>query len=99
MDSTQGGQLHSGDSIDQVLSHEVKELGTHILVCEVSYSAPGKSKMNFRKFFKFNVMKPLDVKTKFYNAEVSTKDILISKSVALDFLIEIRALVYPEYLA
>ena len=67
----QGGQLHSGDSIDQVLSHEVKELGTHILVCEVSYSAPGKSKMNFRKFFKFNVMKPLDVKTKFYNAEVS----------------------------
>ena len=80
MESTQGGQLHSGDSIDQVLSHEVKELGTHILVCEVSYSAPGKSKMNFRKFFKFNVMKPLDVKTKFYNAEVSTKDILISKS-------------------
>ena len=67
---TQGGQLQSADSIDQVLSHEVKELGTHILVCEVSYSAPGKSKMNFRKFFKFNVMKPLDVKTKFYNAEV-----------------------------
>ena len=87
--STQGGQLHSGDSIDQVLSHEVKELGTHILVCEVSYSAPGKSKMNFRKFFKFNVMKPLDVKTKFYNAEVSIKDILISKSVAS---------IYPVYL-
>ena len=84
MDSTQGGQLHSGDSIDQVLSHEVKELGTHILVCEVSYSAPGKSKMNFRKFFKFNVMKPLDVKTKFYNAEVSiTKNILISYFVSL----------------
>merc|ERR1712051_582376 len=79
LQSAQGGQLHSGDSIDQVLSHEVKELGTHILVCEVSYSAPGKSKMNFRKFFKFNVMKPLDVKTKFYNAEVSTKDILILK--------------------
>ena len=68
--STPGGQLQSADSIDQVLSHEVKELGTHILVCEVSYTAPGKSKMNFRKFFKFNVMKPLDVKTKFYNAEV-----------------------------
>ena len=90
MESTQGGQLHSGDSIDQVLSHEVKELGTHILVCEVSYSAPGKSKMNFRKFFKFNVMKPLDVKTKFYNAEVSIKDILISKSVA--------SIIYPVYL-
>jgi len=44
----------------------VKELGTHILVCEVF-----GEKLNFRKFFKFQVMKPLDVKTKFYNAEVN----------------------------
>lgn len=27
--------------------------------------------MSFRKFFKFQVLKPLDVKTKFYTAEVS----------------------------
>ena len=73
----QGSQVHSGGSIDNVLSHEVKELGTHILVCEVSYSAPGKSKLNFRKFFKFNVMKPLDVKTKFYNAE--SEDVFLGK--------------------
>jgi len=79
LQSAQGGQLHSGDSIDQVLSHEVKELGTHVLVCEVSYSAPGKSKMNFRKFFKFNVMKPLDVKTKFYNAE--SEDVFLEAQV------------------
>ena len=73
----QGGQqVHSGDSIDQVLSHEVKELGTHILVCEVSYNAPGKPKLNFRKFFKFNVLKPLDVKTKFYNAEVILRQLI-----------------------
>lgn len=65
-----GQQVTSGSSVDHVLSHEVKELGTHILVCEVSYNAPGKTRLNFRKFFKFNVMKPLDVKTKFYNAEV-----------------------------
>jgi hypothetical protein len=26
--------------------------------------------MSFRKYFKFQVVKPLDVKTKFYNAEV-----------------------------
>lgn len=65
-----GQQVLPGSSIDHVLSHEVKELGTHILVCDVSYSAPGKSRLNFRKYFKFNVMKPLDVKTKFYNAEV-----------------------------
>ena len=52
------------------LSQQVKELGTHILVCEVFYNSPAKGKLNFRKFFKFQVMKPLDVKTKFYNAEV-----------------------------
>ncbi|RVE66068.1 hypothetical protein OJAV_G00122840 [Oryzias javanicus] len=40
--------------IDDVIHHEVKEIGTHILVCA---------------FFKFQVLKPLDVKTKFYNAE------------------------------
>ena len=74
-----GGQLQPGSSIDQVLSHEVKELGTHILVCEVSYSAPNKPKLNFRKFFKFNVMKPLDVKTKFYNAE--SEDVFLEAQV------------------
>lgn len=62
-------QLVSGASIDHVLSHEVKECGTHILVCEVSYNAPLRGKLNFRKYFKFQVAKPLDVKTKFYNAE------------------------------
>lgn len=64
--------LAPGSTIDQVLHHEVKELGTHILVCEVSYSpslAPNSDRLSFRKFFKFQVMKPLDVKTKFYNAE------------------------------
>jgi len=59
-----------GSTVDHVLNHEVKELGTHILVCEVTYnSAASTEKLNFRKFFKFQVMKPLDVKTKFYNAE------------------------------
>ena len=47
---------------------QVKELGTHILVCAVSYMGPAGEK-NFRKFFKFQVLKPLDVKTKFYNAD------------------------------
>ena len=62
-------QLVPGESVDHVLTHEVKECGTHILVCEVSYNAPLRGKMNFRKYFKFQVAKPLDVKTKFYNAE------------------------------
>uniref|UniRef100_UPI00359014D8 trafficking protein particle complex subunit 13 isoform X1 n=1 Tax=Myxine glutinosa TaxID=7769 RepID=UPI00359014D8 len=54
--------------IDDVIHHEVKELGTHILVCAVSYTTQAGEKMYFRKFFKFQVLKPLEVKTKFYNA-------------------------------
>ncbi|MBN3277194.1 TPC13 protein, partial [Polyodon spathula] len=56
--------------IDDVIHHEVKEIGTHILVCAVSYTTQTGEKLYFRKFFKFQVLKPLDVKTKFYNAEV-----------------------------
>uniref|UniRef100_A0A3P9KSW9 Trafficking protein particle complex subunit 13 n=1 Tax=Oryzias latipes TaxID=8090 RepID=A0A3P9KSW9_ORYLA len=55
--------------IDDVIHHEVKEIGTHILVCAVSYTTQLGEKLYFRKFFKFQVLKPLDVKTKFYNAE------------------------------
>ncbi|MEQ2162872.1 Trafficking protein particle complex subunit 13, partial [Goodea atripinnis] len=55
--------------IDDVIHHEVKEIGTHILVCAVSYTSQFGEKLYFRKFFKFQVLKPLDVKTKFYNAE------------------------------
>ena len=40
----------------QVIHHEVKELGTHILVCEVTYNSAHTDKMNFRKFFKFQVL-------------------------------------------
>lgn len=62
-------QLAADDTVNNVIHHEVKELGTHILVCEVSYHAPSGAAMSFRKFFKIQVLKPLDVKTKFYNAE------------------------------
>jgi hypothetical protein len=37
----------------------------------VHYVTQDGVKMNFRKFFKFPVAKPLDVRTKFYNADVS----------------------------
>lgn len=58
-------------TVDEVIHHEVKEIGTHILVCEVTYTsaAIGAVPQSFRKYFKFQVVKPLDVKTKSYNAE------------------------------
>lgn len=61
--------LHPDEVLDDVIHHEVKENGTHIMVCEVSYMTPAGLETSFRKFFKFDVSKPLDVKTKFYNAE------------------------------
>ncbi|XP_046629447.1 trafficking protein particle complex subunit 13 [Neodiprion virginianus] len=64
-------ELGPDNTVDEVIHHEVKEIGTHILVCEVTYT-PTVSEpvpLSFRKFFKFQVVKPLDVKTKFYNAE------------------------------
>lgn len=61
--------VDSGVSIDTVVHHEVKELGVHILVCSVSYRTPEGERKIFRKFFKFNVLHPLAVKTKVYNVE------------------------------
>lgn len=62
-------QLEGNGTINEVIQHEVKDIGTHILVCAVSYLSVSGDRLSFRKFFKFQVMKPLDVKTKFYNAE------------------------------
>ncbi|KAL3285741.1 hypothetical protein HHI36_000268 [Cryptolaemus montrouzieri] len=62
-------ELAPEETINIVIHHEVKEIGTHILVCEVSYNNAVGIPATFRKFFKIQVLKPLDVKTKFYNAE------------------------------
>lgn len=62
-------QLKPDETVNIVIHHEVKEIGPHILVCEVTYQSPTGTPMSFRKFFKIQVLKPLDVKTKFYNAE------------------------------
>ncbi|XP_077290798.1 trafficking protein particle complex subunit 13 [Arctopsyche grandis] len=59
--------LGPDDTVNDVIHHEVKDLGTHILMCEISYLTSLNTMASFRKFFKFQVMKPLDVKTKFYN--------------------------------
>nr|CAH0104181.1 unnamed protein product [Daphnia galeata] len=62
-------QLEPQQSTDDILSHEITEIGTHILVCEVSYQIGVGEQMTSSRYYKFQVLKPLDVKTKFYNAE------------------------------
>uniref|UniRef100_A0A914D0L3 Trafficking protein particle complex subunit 13 n=1 Tax=Acrobeloides nanus TaxID=290746 RepID=A0A914D0L3_9BILA len=62
-------QLVPKEFLGQIITHEIKEIGQHILVCSVTYKTAEGEKMFFRKFFKFSVSKPIDVRTKFYNAE------------------------------
>eukprot|EP00039_Didymoeca_costata_P020045 m.339839 g.339839 ORF g.339839 m.339839 type:complete len:411 (+) comp18997_c0_seq1:210-1442(+) len=68
-DSVPKPSLDPGHLIDCMVTHEVKELGVHILVCSVQYINAADERKFFRKFFKFQVLKPLDVKTKAYNVE------------------------------
>ncbi|XP_023946923.1 trafficking protein particle complex subunit 13 [Bicyclus anynana] len=72
-------KLDVDETLSDVIHHEVKDLGTHILVCEVTYMSNYNTLASFRKFFKFEVMKPLDVKTKFYNAE--SDDVFVEAQV------------------
>jgi len=65
--------LTPDDSIDEVLNYEVKELGAHILICAVTYITLTGEKQYMRRFYKFQVLKPLEVKTKFYN---TTQDVV-----------------------
>ncbi|OQR68923.1 UPF0533 protein C5orf44-like [Tropilaelaps mercedesae] len=68
---TRGGDvLKPNGSLDQIIQHEVKEIGTHLLQCVVNCTnASTGEPTQFCKYFKFQVYKPLDVKTKFYNSE------------------------------
>ncbi|KAJ7236717.1 hypothetical protein B0H12DRAFT_1204464 [Mycena haematopus] len=70
--------LAIGDTLENVVHHEIKELGQHVLACTVTYrlppgsrTAPGPAEdpddpalQTFRKFYKFAVTNPLSVKTK-----------------------------------
>ncbi|KAJ7470381.1 hypothetical protein FB451DRAFT_1253551 [Mycena latifolia] len=71
-------RLSVGDTLENVVHHEIKELGQHVLACTVTYrlppgsrTAPGPAEdaedpslQTFRKFYKFPVTNPLSVKTK-----------------------------------
>lgn len=66
---TRVNELLPDHNVNDVINHEVKEIGNHFLVCKVSYSLKSGEQKSFSKNFRFQVLKPLDVKTKFYNAE------------------------------
>ncbi|KAL7283181.1 hypothetical protein ACG7TL_002607 [Trametes sanguinea] len=71
-------RLPVGQSLERIVSHEIKELGQHVLGCTVTYRVPPGFRhlpqqsvdsqdpniQTFRKFYKFAVTNPLSVKTK-----------------------------------
>ncbi|CEL55781.1 UPF0533 protein [Rhizoctonia solani AG-1 IB] len=71
-------RLEPGHMFSLVVSHEMKELGQHVLVCTVGYHVPPALRNNsvppedpsnpslrtIRKFYKFIVSNPLSVRTK-----------------------------------
>ncbi|KAJ3781220.1 hypothetical protein GGU11DRAFT_368306 [Lentinula aff. detonsa] len=73
-----GTSLEPQDTLENVVHHEIKELGQHVLACTVSYrfnpqnsrTPPASEEtsdpniLTFRKFYKFVVTNPLSVKTK-----------------------------------
>jgi len=66
--------MKTNDTIDIVMHHEVKEMGKHMLICTITYTIPNSTAaptepITIERFFKFQVKKPLDVKTKLYNSE------------------------------
>jgi hypothetical protein len=69
-DSARITTLLPGQSSEFIINHEIKELGIHILVCSVHYTpskqqgASQAERKFFRKFYKFQVLNPLAVKTK-----------------------------------
>ncbi|TDL27232.1 DUF974-domain-containing protein [Rickenella mellea] len=79
--------LKAGDTIESVVSHEMKELGQHVLACTVFYRLPTGARphphptgevpedpsiQTFRKFYKFVVTNPLSVKTKVHTSRSPT---------------------------
>ncbi|KAL1924839.1 uncharacterized protein VTP21DRAFT_4493 [Calcarisporiella thermophila] len=61
---TMAQALPSSHTFENILSHEIKELGVHILVCTMYYLSPAGDKRHFRKYYKFQALNPLAVKTK-----------------------------------
>ena len=59
-------EMKNKDIISTVIKQEIKETGVHVLICSIHYKVHENDleKKFFRKFYKFQVINPLSVKTK-----------------------------------
>ena len=63
-------EFKSDEKFDGIVDYDVKELGSHVLICCVSYQNEKNEKMTFKKFYKFVVSKPFEIQPKFPYIEV-----------------------------
>ncbi|KAJ2843721.1 Trafficking protein particle complex subunit 13, partial [Coemansia brasiliensis] len=76
--SSNSQQLAAGQPLNLQITHEIKELGMHILGCTISYlSAQGEHK-TLQRSFRFQAANPLVVKTKVNHLE---RDVLLEVQV------------------
>mmetsp|Transcript_5460 Transcript_5460/g.8318 ORF Transcript_5460/g.8318 Transcript_5460/m.8318 type:complete len:479 (+) Transcript_5460:139-1575(+) len=62
-DNSAGGvEVDPGGGVDAIVSRVLEEQGQHILRVEVGYRTSDGSTKTLRKFYRFNVSKPLDIR-------------------------------------
>ncbi|KAK4047817.1 hypothetical protein OIV83_005160 [Microbotryomycetes sp. JL201] len=90
--------LRPGQSVDTLVSHEIKELGLHALVCTVTYASqvPDEAghlrtvSRSFRKVYKFQVSNPLSVRTKAHAPNVNVANAVMAASERNKIFLEVQ---------
>ena len=85
--SPQGLTMAAGDSSGFIVEHDIKEVGTHTLVCSVTYSDSFGERRYMPQYFKFQVTNPLAVRTKVRS--LSTPFASSSSSSSQDIFVEV----------
>ncbi|EGD81762.1 hypothetical protein PTSG_02475 [Salpingoeca rosetta] len=60
-ESCRASKLERTQTLQTTIRHEIRSLGTHALLCAVSYTLLNGERRTFRKSFNFEVNQPLDV--------------------------------------
>ncbi|KAI9639622.1 uncharacterized protein MKK02DRAFT_39946 [Dioszegia hungarica] len=67
-ENTKMPNLSPGEFVEMDVQAEMKELGLQVLICSVAWETPN-GRRTFQRFFKFNVVAPLSIKTKIHPSQ------------------------------
>ncbi|KAJ2775952.1 hypothetical protein IWQ57_000109 [Coemansia nantahalensis] len=73
-----GQQLGAGQPLGLQATHEIKELGTHVLGCSIEYLSAQGERRTLQRSFRFQASNPLVVKTKVHH---QARDVLLEVQV------------------